>query len=293
MQAAANGVLITNTNGITEWANPALSQMSGYTIEELIGQSGGLFDADLYDPDRYQEMWRKLSAGQSWEGEIVNQRKNRSRYTELQTIAPVRNSQNVVTHYVAIKQDISQRKAVEARLEKQNQELLILGKLGQTVVSSLELNIVFDQVIQQLMPLFQAECISIILREETRLVYVATGGLHAGETRGKHIALDFGVPGLVLDSKEPICIVDNEDMFPDACGCDPQSTIAAPCAWAMRFLALFRPLTVSHMPLTRKVCKCCNRRPIGRLLPSAMRDNCKKPGCACARQRPFRRSTNR
>ncbi|MBK6327126.1 MAG: GAF domain-containing protein [Chloroflexi bacterium] len=46
--------------------------------------------------------------------------------------------------------------------------------------------------------------------------------------RGKHIALDFGVPGLVLDSKEPICIVDNEDMFPDACGCDPQSTIAAP-----------------------------------------------------------------
>ena len=99
--------------------------MSGYTIEELIGQSGGLFDADLYDPDRYQEMWRKLSAGQSWEGEIVNQRKNRSRYTELQTIAPVRNSQNVVTHYVAIKQDISQRKAVEARLEKQNQDCLL------------------------------------------------------------------------------------------------------------------------------------------------------------------------
>ncbi|MBP6470684.1 MAG: GAF domain-containing protein [Chloroflexi bacterium] len=228
LQAAVNGVLITDTNGITEWANPALSQMSGYTFEELIGQSGGLFDADLYDPERYQEMWRKLSAGQPWEGEIVNQRKDHSRYTELQTIAPVRNPQNVVTHYVAIKQDISQRKAVEAQLEKQNQELLILGKLGQTVVSSLELNVVFNQVIQQLMPLFQAECISIILREEGRLVYVATGGLHANETLGQSITLDFGVPGLVLASKEAICIIDNEEILADACGCDPQSTIAVP-----------------------------------------------------------------
>ncbi len=228
LSAAANGIIITDTNGLIEWANPALSEMTGYPFGEIVGNNLDMFMAGPQKPETFASMWREIATDQSWEGEVESQRKDGSLYTETQTIAPVRDSKQEITHYVAVKQDITKRKEAEAQLAQQNLELQTMAKLGQTVVSSLELEVVFDQVVKQLQPLLKAESLSIILREEAHMVYVATGGLEADKLKGQRTAFDVGIPGLVMKQKKSIRINENEDLLDTICSCHPRSLVAAP-----------------------------------------------------------------
>jgi PAS domain S-box-containing protein len=117
MEAAANGILITDLEGDIQWANPALTHMTGYTNDDLIDQNMRLFKSGQHDHDYYRRMWATALAGQVWHGETINRRKDGSLYTEEQTIAPVRGEDGQISHFIAIKQDITEHKQIEAALE--------------------------------------------------------------------------------------------------------------------------------------------------------------------------------
>lgn len=125
IEAAAEGIAITDRNGIIEYANPALTAISGYSREELVGRSTRIFSSGRHDRAFYEALWDTLRAGRVWRGEIVNRRKDGALYTELMTIAPVVDERRETMRYVAVKHDISERKAMEVELKESNEKLLL------------------------------------------------------------------------------------------------------------------------------------------------------------------------
>lgn len=213
LEAAANGIMITDNRGTIEWVNPALSEMTGFPFESLIGQDANIFNSGEHDPAVFKTMWQAIQEGKVWAGELVNRRRDGSVYIENQSIAPVRDYHGAITHYIAIKQDITERKEAEIRMARHNQELIMLGQLGQAVVSSLELPKIFSVVIDQVMPLIEAECLSIILRENNHLVYAASAGEEAEAMLGRQVALDEGVPGEVMRTGQLVHVSTEDGRF--------------------------------------------------------------------------------
>ena len=117
LEAAANAIFITDRAGKIQWANPAFSALTGYSAAEALGQTPSLLKSGRQDQAFYKEMWKTILAGRVWHGEIVNRRKDGGLYTEDATITPLMDTRGQVTHFVAIKQDISERKQRERELE--------------------------------------------------------------------------------------------------------------------------------------------------------------------------------
>jgi len=118
LEAAANPIIISKRDGTIIWVNDAFEQLSGYSRIEAIGQNTRLLKSGQHAPAFYEEMWKTILSGQKWRGELVNQRKDCSSYQEEMTITPVQNRQGDVTHFIAIKLDITERTQVQQQVRE-------------------------------------------------------------------------------------------------------------------------------------------------------------------------------
>jgi PAS domain S-box-containing protein len=109
----AEGVMITDAQARIQYVNQSFTRMTGYAAEEVIGQSTRALKSGRHDPAFYQQMWGTIQAGEIWHGELINQRKDGSEYTEEMSITPLRNSAGTITNYIAVKQDVTARRAAE------------------------------------------------------------------------------------------------------------------------------------------------------------------------------------
>jgi diguanylate cyclase (GGDEF)-like protein/PAS domain S-box-containing protein len=119
LKAAANAIVITDFHGTIIWVNHAFTAMTGYSEEEVLGKNPRLLKSGEQSDNYYAEMWSTISSGKVWKGEIVNRRKDGTTYTEEMTITPVTQGVGNAadTHFIAIKQDITQRKAAEKQAQ--------------------------------------------------------------------------------------------------------------------------------------------------------------------------------
>jgi diguanylate cyclase (GGDEF)-like protein/PAS domain S-box-containing protein len=115
LEAAANAIVIADSRGTIVWVNHAFTTMTGYSKEEVMGENPRLLKSGEQPEAYYAKLWSTISSGKVWHGEIVNRRKDGTKYTEEMTITPV--TQGVgdlaVTQFIAIKQDITERKCAE------------------------------------------------------------------------------------------------------------------------------------------------------------------------------------
>ncbi len=116
--AAVDGIAITDLDGTIVWVNPAFADLTGYSMEEALGQNPRILKSESQDPAFYRKMWETIKEGRVWSGEVVNRRKDGSLYTEEMSITPVRDADGSIVDFVAIKRDITRRKAMEAELER-------------------------------------------------------------------------------------------------------------------------------------------------------------------------------
>ncbi len=109
-------IIITNTKGDIEYINPKFTQLTGYTLEEVLGQNPRILRSGDTKQEQYTDLWNTITSGKEWRGEFHNRKKNGELYWEQALISPIRNSEGMITHFVAIKEDVTERKNLEAKL---------------------------------------------------------------------------------------------------------------------------------------------------------------------------------
>jgi diguanylate cyclase (GGDEF)-like protein/PAS domain S-box-containing protein len=115
-EASSEGIMITDASNNIVTANRAFTEITGYAEDEVRGQNPRLLNSGRQEREFYQEMWESLTQHDHWQGELWNRRKNGEIYPEWVVINAVRNSGDVVSHYIAVFSDISQRKYDEERI---------------------------------------------------------------------------------------------------------------------------------------------------------------------------------
>ena len=126
LQAAANVVVITDRQGQITWVNAAFTRMTGYTAEEALGGNPRVLKSGQHDDAFYRNLWKTIISGQVWRGEMVNKRKDGSLFTEDVTITPVRGADGEISHFIAVKQDITAWKQAEETVARERQLLRTL-----------------------------------------------------------------------------------------------------------------------------------------------------------------------
>lgn len=115
LEASADSIVITDIDGQIVWANPAMTRLSGYKYTELVGETPNLWHSLNQNKLLFDELWETILSGKTWQGELINRKKNGEEYLEEQTITSVLNERGEISHFVAIKRDISARKEIEAK----------------------------------------------------------------------------------------------------------------------------------------------------------------------------------
>lgn len=116
-------VVITDLNANIKFANEAFYKATGYNSIEAVGQNPRILQSGKTSPDTYSNLWATLTSGCSWKGEFINKRKDGNEYIELALISPVHQADGRVTHYLAIKEDITDRKHAEIALKDSHQRM--------------------------------------------------------------------------------------------------------------------------------------------------------------------------
>jgi len=138
---AANAIAITDKNGAVIWVNRSFTVLTGYSLEEVYGRSLGILRSDKHDDAFYRNLWSTILDKKVWEGETINRRKDGSLYTEQQTITPVLDKNREISNFIAIKQDITDRKKAEKELMQYREHLeqMVAEKTRELEQAQLEL----------------------------------------------------------------------------------------------------------------------------------------------------------
>jgi len=110
-------IIITNPQAEIEYVNPAFTRSTGYTFEEVKGKNPRFLQSGQTPVETFAQMWTTLLAGRTWRGEVVNRRKNGEVYWEQTVIAPMLDDERQISHYIAVKEDVTARRMVEMELE--------------------------------------------------------------------------------------------------------------------------------------------------------------------------------
>jgi PAS domain S-box-containing protein len=169
MQAAANGITITDRDGVIQWCNPAFLEMTGYNESELIGNTLRKIRSGQQSPEYYEEMWQAILSGQIWRGELVNRRKDGRLYTEEQTITPLFNADGEITHFIAVKQDITERKQAELAIRESTARSAVLSEISKSLAeASLDENAILDIVVKTTARMLGDGCVIALASEDSQ-----------------------------------------------------------------------------------------------------------------------------
>ncbi len=116
-------IVITDTAGNIEYVNPKFTRLTEYSFKEAIGQNPRILKTCRTSREEYEHLWKTISAGEEWQGEFQNQKKSGELYWEHATISSIKDGEGVITHYVGVKEDITERKRLEEELKGLNKSL--------------------------------------------------------------------------------------------------------------------------------------------------------------------------
>lgn len=123
VEHAGHGIYWTDVNGTIKYVNPAFEKITGYTADEILGRTPGILKSGEMDDTYYEDLWETILGGETFETEVINQRKSGERFVIKQTIAPVTDENGVIQRFVAVNSEITDRKRREQRLEAERERV--------------------------------------------------------------------------------------------------------------------------------------------------------------------------
>ncbi|MEA3302653.1 MAG: PAS domain S-box protein [Pseudomonadota bacterium] len=143
VEQSPSTVMITDTRGKIEYVNPKFTQVSGYDAHEVIGKNPRMLKSGETTAHEYSDLWQTVKNGGEWRGEFHNRRKNSELYWESAAISAIRNSDGEIINFLALKEDITEKKRMEAEIESQNRELAhsesmaVMGRMASMIAHDL------------------------------------------------------------------------------------------------------------------------------------------------------------
>lgn len=193
VEQSANTIVITNIQGYIEYVNPSFERMTGYTSAEALGCHTRLLKSGYTKPEEYKELWQTITSGNTWQGEFYNKKKNGEYYWELASISPIHNEQEEITHFLAVKEDITERKKTEDRLVKQASELAMVAQVAAASSNLLDtdtlLQTTLDLIKEEQVDLWQVD---VYLLDEVESVLKLVAG--TGEREQILVDQDWNIP---------------------------------------------------------------------------------------------------
>lgn len=110
-------VMITDAEGRIEYANPKFSEVTGYSLKEILGKKPSFLKSGKVPDEEFKNLWETIKAGKEWQGEFVNRKKNGELYWERGVISSIKNSEGIITHFLSVKEDITKRKWAEETIQ--------------------------------------------------------------------------------------------------------------------------------------------------------------------------------
>jgi diguanylate cyclase (GGDEF)-like protein/PAS domain S-box-containing protein len=123
----SEGAVITDINGDVQWINNAFTEITGYSLKDILGKKTNVLKSRVHDQEFYKEMWSKLLSKGKWSGEIWNKNKQGDTYCEWLTISDIKNEYAETTHYVGIFKDLSEKKSIDIRMSELQKKDLLTG----------------------------------------------------------------------------------------------------------------------------------------------------------------------
>jgi len=157
LQAAANAIVITDREGGIKWVNPAFTKLTGYDFEEIYDKGLGILKSGQNPPELYKKLWDTILTGRVWNGRLVNRKKDGAFYLEEQTITPVRNAAGDISHFIAVKEDITEKDRFQAALHKSNALLEAVSQSQLEFISSKDVRGVFEKLLESILSLTKSE----------------------------------------------------------------------------------------------------------------------------------------
>ena len=133
-------VMITDREGIIEYVNPNFTKVTGYLSEEVVGRNPRLVKSDWHPPEFFEELWSTLLSGRGWRGEFRNKRKNGELYWESASISPVMGAGGEIRHFVAVKEDITERKWAQEALSRSDERIRLLLQSTAEAIFGIDIN---------------------------------------------------------------------------------------------------------------------------------------------------------
>jgi len=150
VEQSANMVVITDTRGLIEYVNPRFCAVTGYSQAEILGRHTRILSSGETPAEVYAELWRSIASGGQWRGEFHNRRKDGEMYWVQSTISPVMDGNGQITNFMAIQEDITERKRIQAAEHEQRLMAEALRDVATALSSTLDLNKVLDRVLNNL-----------------------------------------------------------------------------------------------------------------------------------------------
>lgn len=122
-------IVITDTMGNIEYANPKFTQVAGYTLEEVMGKNPRFLKSEKTSPEEYKRLWDIITSGGEWRGEFQNRKKNGELFWELACISSIKDTKGDITHFIEVKEDITEKKLAEEKDRRQREMLLHADKM--------------------------------------------------------------------------------------------------------------------------------------------------------------------
>jgi PAS domain S-box-containing protein len=203
LEQTADLVLITDRNGLIEYVNPAFEQLTGYSLAEVIGQTPRIIKSGRMSAKFHESLWNTLLAGQIYRGELVNKKKNGELYYEEKTITPIRDSESTITHFISTGKDVTERKRVQAQIQRYTNQLEALNQLAQITVTSLDQETVLNNIATAIQSLMRCQQAYVLIPDGADLVIAAVAGGN-DKLRGFHIPIATSIAGRVYTMGESI-----------------------------------------------------------------------------------------
>ncbi|MCF6147372.1 MAG: PAS domain S-box protein [Candidatus Kuenenia sp.] len=191
IEQSPSTVLITNSKGIIEYVNPRFTESSGYTAEEVLGKNPRVLKPENISLEEFAELWKTLLTGKEWKGEFCYKKKTGEVYWENAYISPIRNHEGKITHFIVVKEDITERKLVEEERISHIKELEDLMSFSTAINDEEQEEGLLKHLVSALQKHFTPDTVTVVMvdKEKNMLYFPLADQMNPGEELIKRDAL--------------------------------------------------------------------------------------------------------